>query len=426
MGIGPWSQAATGTRNKRIEGACRRSRRGGGPTPSGRTAGRCRGRAEAISELRAVTAASVARWPSDRTNEIRRYKRLCAPEGTVRIARQKARVHGPNSRTFFGRESTARERRKGFNSLTFFPRDVDGARSVRAHRDFCLDRVDVPAGDLLRHEAFPAGPSDAAEGPHVRMRRGPRRRGADPVPLPVLHVRSDFRRLRCRGGVPPPLGVRMGRAPELRVAGGQVLDLPLPRDHVRRHPVRAQEGGGHPDMSTVVRGAPVVVSGRPVPSVEKEVLGGLKAAFGAKLLDGKVLRPGHLAVTIDRDDLIPVCTYLQKTIGFEHLSCITAVDWKDRFDCTYHIENYYNGCMVQVTAHIPYDDPKIKSLTGLWNAANYHEREAWDLMGIEFEGHPNLERILLPQDFKFHPLRKDFAQEVDRQYITRRKLRGGK
>jgi len=179
-------------------------------------------------------------------------------------------------------------------------------------------------------------------------------------------------------------------------------------------------------MSMVVRAAPVVVPGRPVPLIEKEVLGGLKAAFGAKLLDGKVLRPGHLAVTIDRDDLIPVCTYLQKTIGFEHLSCITAVDWKDRFDCTYHIENYYNGCMVQVTAHIPYDDPKIKSLTGLWNAANYHEREAWDLMGIEFEGHPNLERILLPQDFKFHPLRKDFAQEVDRQYITRRKLRGGK
>jgi NADH:ubiquinone oxidoreductase subunit C len=47
-------------------------------------------------------------------------------------------------------------------------------------------------------------------------------------------------------------------------------------------------------------------------------------------------------------------------------------------------------------------------------------------MGIEYEGHPNLERILLPHDFQFHPLRKDFAQEVDRQYITRRKLRGGK
>ncbi len=177
-------------------------------------------------------------------------------------------------------------------------------------------------------------------------------------------------------------------------------------------------------MSAVAQPVPEV-TGRPVPLIEKEVLGSLKAAFGSKLTDGKVLRPRHLAVSIDRKDLIPVCTYLKDTLGFEHLSCVTAVDWKDHFDSIYHIENYYNGCMVQVTALIPYDDPKIASVTGLWRAANFHEREAWDLMGVEYEGHPNLERILLPTDFKFHPLRKDFAQEVDRQYITRRKLRGG-
>ena len=177
-------------------------------------------------------------------------------------------------------------------------------------------------------------------------------------------------------------------------------------------------------MSVVARHAPEV-TGRPVPAIEKEVLGQLRAAFGSKLKDPRIVRPQLVAVGIDRTELVPLSTYLKNTLGFEHLSCITTVDWKDHFDSTYHIENYYNGCMVQVTAFIPYDDPKIASLTGLWNAANYHEREAWDLMGITFEGHPNLERILLPQDFKFHPLRKDFAQEVDRQYITRRKLRGG-
>lgn len=168
------------------------------------------------------------------------------------------------------------------------------------------------------------------------------------------------------------------------------------------------------------------VSGRPAPGVEGEVLSGLRAAFGSKLTEAKVLRPRLVGVTIDRSDLIPICTHLKETLGFEHLSCITAVDWKDRFETVYHIENYYNGCMVQLVARIPYDDPKVASLTPLWNAANYHEREAWDLMGIVFEGHPKLERILLPADFKFHPLRKTFAQEVDRQYITRRKLRGGK
>ena len=177
-------------------------------------------------------------------------------------------------------------------------------------------------------------------------------------------------------------------------------------------------------MSAVAPHVPQV-TGRPVAGIEDEVLGQLRAAFGSKLKDAKTVRSRLVAVSIDRKDLVPVCTYLKDALGFEHLDCITAVDWKDRFESIYHIENYYNGCVVQVNARIPYDDPKIASLTPLWNAANYHEREAWDLMGIVFEGHPNMERILLPEDFKFHPLRKEFAQEVDRQYISRRKLRGG-
>lgn len=178
-------------------------------------------------------------------------------------------------------------------------------------------------------------------------------------------------------------------------------------------------------MSVVVPAAPQV-SGRPVPGIETEVLSQLQAAFGSKLTSARVVRPRLVEVAIDRADLIAVCRYLKETLGFEQLSCITTVDWKDRFEAVYHIENYYNGCMVQLTARIPYEDPKIASVVEIWNAANYHEREGWDLMGITFMGHPKLERILLPHDFKFHPLRKTFAQEVDRQYITRRKLRGGK
>ncbi len=178
-------------------------------------------------------------------------------------------------------------------------------------------------------------------------------------------------------------------------------------------------------MSTVEARAPVITD-RPTPGVEREVLESLKAAFGPKLLEARVVRPLLVGAVIDRADLVPVCRYLKEQAQFEHLGCISAVDWKDRFESVYHIENYYNGCVVQLNARIPHDDPKIDSVCGLWNAANYHEREAWDLMGIVYEGHPNLTRILLPEDFKFHPLRKDFPQEVDRQYISRRKLKGGK
>ena len=169
-----------------------------------------------------------------------------------------------------------------------------------------------------------------------------------------------------------------------------------------------------------------VISGRAVPGADVDVLGTLKARFASKLQSSELVRRQLVKIVIDRADLVDVCRVLRDDLGFAHLACISAVDWKDHFESIYHIENYYNGCMVQVNAQIPYDDPKIATLTGLWHAADFLEREMWDLMGVEYTGHPNLTRILLPEDFKFHPLRKEFAQEVDRQYITRRKLRGGK
>ena len=178
-------------------------------------------------------------------------------------------------------------------------------------------------------------------------------------------------------------------------------------------------------MSAVAANAPGV-SGRPVEGCEAQILADLKREFGPKLLEARVVRPRVAEVAIDRADLLALCHYLKEVAGYEHLGCISAVDWKDHFESVYHIENYATGCVVQVNARIPHDDPKIASVCPLWNAANYHEREAWDLMGIVYEGHPNLTRILLPEDFKFHPLRKDFPQEVDRQYISRRKLKGGK
>jgi NADH-quinone oxidoreductase subunit C len=174
--------------------------------------------------------------------------------------------------------------------------------------------------------------------------------------------------------------------------------------------------------------APAITSpsGRAVPGSEVTVLAKLKTRFGAKLLSADVVRAQLVKVVIDRADLVDVCRFLKSEIGFAHLACISAVDWKDHFESVYHIEDYGTGCVVQVNARIPHDDPKIASVCSVWNAANFHEREAWDLMGIVYEGHPNLKRILLPDDFKFHPLRKDFPQEVDRQYISRRKLKGGK
>ena len=157
----------------------------------------------------------------------------------------------------------------------------------------------------------------------------------------------------------------------------------------------------------------------------EELKAKIEAAFPGVVHDGRLLSERGVHVVVDRGDLVQVCRFLKDILGFEHLSCISAVDWVDRFETVYHLLNYRTGQTVELHALIPHDDPRVASLVPLWNAANYHEREAWDLMGIVFEGHPNLERILLPRDFQFHPLRKEFPQEVDRQYISRRKLAGG-
>ena len=158
---------------------------------------------------------------------------------------------------------------------------------------------------------------------------------------------------------------------------------------------------------------------------EEKDLARLKERFLKGLLESASVRPGVGRVKIDRKDLVETCFYLKEELGYEHLSCISAVDWRDRFECVYQFTRYSDGSMMQVNAVIPRDDPRIDSLCKLWRSANYPEREAYDLMGIVFIGHPDLRRILLPNDYRFYPLRKDFPQEVDRQYISRRKLKTG-
>ena len=89
---------------------------------------------------------------------------------------------------------------------------------------------------------------------------------------------------------------------------------------------------------------------------------------------------------------------------------ISAVDWKDRFDIVYHLTSYENTLLIEMRTALPHEKPEVESVSSVWGGANWHEREAWDLMGIVFQGHPKLERILLPDDFKGHPLRKDYKE----------------
>ena len=100
--------------------------------------------------------------------------------------------------------------------------------------------------------------------------------------------------------------------------------------------------------------------------------------------------------------------------GFEDLADITAVDWypaEPRFEMVYSLLSYQLKERLRVKVRLSGNDPSVESITSLWAGASSFEREVFDMFGIRFQGHPDLRRILLPDDWKGHPLRKDYPVE---------------
>jgi NADH-quinone oxidoreductase subunit C len=104
-------------------------------------------------------------------------------------------------------------------------------------------------------------------------------------------------------------------------------------------------------------------------------------------------------------------------LNFNFLADLTAVDRfpvEPRFEVVYHLLSLPRGERVRLKVRLPGDGPQVESLTGLWPAAQMLEREVFDLFGIRFRGHPHLRRLLLPDDWEGHPLRKDYPVEGPR------------
>lgn len=129
-------------------------------------------------------------------------------------------------------------------------------------------------------------------------------------------------------------------------------------------------------------------------------------------------------IEINPNNILEVCTALQKNDStyFDHLSCITGIDngvEKGTFEIIYHIFSITKklSSVLKVTLERN-ETVSIKSLTSIWKTANWHEREIFDLFGIDFEGHPDLRRILLPANWEGHPLRKDYKEQEYYHGIT--------
>jgi NADH-quinone oxidoreductase subunit C len=137
----------------------------------------------------------------------------------------------------------------------------------------------------------------------------------------------------------------------------------------------------------------------------------LKERFTEAIVATRLFR-GEITVTLRRDKLVETATELRDDPDwrFNFLSDITCADMlprKPRFDVVYHLCSVPSGRRLRLKVQVDLDDAVLPTVTGVWPAANWYEREVFDLFGIRFDGHPNLIRILLPEDYDGHPLRRD-------------------
>jgi NADH-quinone oxidoreductase subunit C len=132
--------------------------------------------------------------------------------------------------------------------------------------------------------------------------------------------------------------------------------------------------------------------------------------IGQRYSDVVVAR-GEATLIVEASDLIAALSFLrdEPDLGFDSLSGMTATDWPEqtpRFWVVYDLYSAQHRHRLRVKAGLLGDDPRIASVTPMFPTANWHEREAFDFYGVTFDGHPNLQRILMPDDWEGHPLRK--------------------
>jgi NADH-quinone oxidoreductase subunit C len=119
----------------------------------------------------------------------------------------------------------------------------------------------------------------------------------------------------------------------------------------------------------------------------------------------------ELMLEIAAERIVSACRYLKAEQNFARLSTITAVDWypeEPRFEVVYHLHSPERNERLRLKCRVTGENPEIDSVTAIWRGANWYERETFDLFGIRFRNHPDLRRIMLPEDWEGYPLRKDY------------------
>jgi NADH-quinone oxidoreductase subunit C len=155
-------------------------------------------------------------------------------------------------------------------------------------------------------------------------------------------------------------------------------------------------------------GKAAVLEGLPDHPALKAIL-----AWNAQALTDAKFDRNELTLTIASDEIRDAASTVQAA-GYNFFEDLTAVDWfpsSPRFQLSYHILSHSYKERIRLRVMVEEATPTVESITSVWPSANYYEREVFDLFGVRFERHPNLRRIMMPDDWQGHPLRKDYPVE---------------
>jgi NADH-quinone oxidoreductase subunit C len=132
------------------------------------------------------------------------------------------------------------------------------------------------------------------------------------------------------------------------------------------------------------------------------------ASWVSKVMEGH----GEVTVIVPREYIVDACRFLKEQHGFDMLAdlcgCDRGPEEDPRFEVNYHLFSTKHHNRLRLKVLLSEDDPHVTTVTQIWKTAEWHERETYDLVGVLFDGHPDLRRILLPSDFDGHALRKDY------------------
>jgi NADH-quinone oxidoreductase subunit C len=146
--------------------------------------------------------------------------------------------------------------------------------------------------------------------------------------------------------------------------------------------------------------------------VNEKVLERLKVKFADTALEANEFR-GELTIVIPKEQIVQVCKFLKedKELCFDLLADLCGIYMNtptNRFGVIYNLYSYTKKHRIRLKTFIEEEQPKVQTVTSIWETANWHERETFDMFGIFFEGHPDMRRMYMPDEFEYHPLRKDF------------------